>query len=89
MHTGALGDGKNDPTAQQVPVLFSENATTTFGEVSNLCPAARHGCLIICSLERLRGGQRAAARKLEHSQRGMDAVVVLGNMADNHGCRYH
>ncbi|KAH9979341.1 glycoside hydrolase [Lactifluus volemus] len=32
MHTSALGSGHNNPTAQQVPVLFSENATTTFGQ---------------------------------------------------------
>lgn len=35
VHTGAKGSGVSVPnTAQLVPVLFSENATTTFGEVS-------------------------------------------------------
>ncbi len=37
VHTGALGNGTSTPkTAQQVPVLFHENATTTYGEVGNL-----------------------------------------------------
>ena len=36
VHTGAKGNGVSVPnTAQQVSVIFSENATTTFGEVSN------------------------------------------------------
>ena len=35
VHTGAKGNGVSAPnTAQQVSVVFSENATTTFGEVS-------------------------------------------------------
>ena len=34
MHTGAMGVGMPVPTAQQVSVVFSENATTTYGEVS-------------------------------------------------------
>ena len=35
VHTGAKGNGVSIPsTAQLVPVLFSENATTTYGEVS-------------------------------------------------------
>jgi hypothetical protein len=35
VHTGAMGFGIPVPqTAQQVPVVFSETATTTFGEVS-------------------------------------------------------
>lgn len=35
VHTGAKGNGVSVPdTAQQVSVIFSENATTTFGEVS-------------------------------------------------------
>ncbi|KAI0295076.1 glycoside hydrolase [Multifurca ochricompacta] len=33
IHTGALGKGTATPrTAQQIPVMFSENVTTTFGE---------------------------------------------------------
>jgi len=32
VHTGSMGIGMGSPTAPQVPVLFSENATTTFGE---------------------------------------------------------
>jgi len=34
VHTGAMGVGMPVPTAQQVSVVFSENATTTYGEVS-------------------------------------------------------
>ena len=36
VHTGALGSGARTPTAQQIPIMFSETATTTFGEVSVL-----------------------------------------------------
>ena len=34
VHTGAMGAGVPVPTPHQVSVLFSENATTTYGEVS-------------------------------------------------------
>lgn len=37
VHTGAMGVGVPVPTAQQVSVVFSENATTTYGEVSGEC----------------------------------------------------
>ena len=34
VHTGAQGRGESYPRlVQQIPVLFYENATTTFGEV--------------------------------------------------------
>jgi hypothetical protein len=36
VHTGALGNGMGNPTAQQVSVMFSEYATTILGEVSAL-----------------------------------------------------
>jgi hypothetical protein len=35
VHTRAMGAGIPVPTAQQVSVLFSENATTSYGEVSS------------------------------------------------------
>jgi hypothetical protein len=34
VHTGAMGAGVPVPMPQQVSVLFSESATTTYGEVS-------------------------------------------------------
>ena len=48
VHTAALGSG-GTPTAQQVPIMFSENATTTFGEVSARWSGV---CLIIYLYDR-------------------------------------
>ena len=46
VHTGAKGTGVSVPnTAQLVPVLFSENATTTFGEVSRFFAGLAWHCL--------------------------------------------
>lgn len=43
VHTGAMGIGSPAPKAQQVSVLFSENATTTYGEVSVFICRSRLG----------------------------------------------
>ena len=45
VHTGAMGVGLSTPgPAQQVSVLFSETATTSYGEVSALCPSLSWAC---------------------------------------------
>jgi hypothetical protein len=47
VHVGALGVGTGAPSsAQQVPVLFYENATTTYGEVGNLVGRGVAGTLV-------------------------------------------
>ena len=61
VHTGAMGVGMPVPTAQQVSVVFSENATTTYGEVSG--EGLWLGFAVsLAWVECLCGGQSAAAR---------------------------
>ena len=75
VHVGALGIGTGAPlTAQQVPVLFYENANTTLGEVRAhsffFFKAWLAGSSLTQSTEYFRRGKRTATRQLGPVQRG-------------------
>jgi hypothetical protein len=64
VHVGQLGTGTGTPqTVQQVPVMFSETATTTYGEVCNSSFPPPSVCCSSCwtpTTEHFRRGKRSA-----------------------------